>query len=140
MRFGIGFPAVAISVVLMAPHGAAAEDGVRLSSKQGVGTYLSDASGKALYWFTKDSPGKSACTGACIDRWPLFRMDSGALPPAGLPAADFATITREDGRMQTTFRGYPLYYFAGDSKAGDTTGQNVGGVWFLIDPAAFPAK
>jgi plastocyanin len=37
--------------------------------------------------------------------------------------------------MQTTFRGAPLYYYVKDMKAGDVTGQDVGKVWYVIDPA-----
>ena len=57
--------------------------------------------------------------------------------PAGLNAADFATITRADGAKQTTFKGFPLYYWVNDAKRGDTTGQDVGKVWFVVDPAKF---
>jgi predicted lipoprotein with Yx(FWY)xxD motif len=31
-----------------------------------------------------------------------------------------------------TYGGRPLYYFAGDAKAGDTNGQGVRGVWFAV--------
>jgi len=55
-------------------------------------------------------------------------------------AEDFGTITREDGKKQTTFRGYPLYYWAGDKAPGDTKGQGVGNVWYVIDPTKFPPK
>lgn len=60
--------------------------------------------------------------------------------PEGVPAEDFGTIAREDGQKQTTFRGYPLYYWVGDKAEGDTLGQNVNEVWFVIDPANFPPK
>jgi hypothetical protein len=43
----------------------------------------------------------------------------------------FATITRSDGIVQVTYNHMPLYYFSGDSKAGDTTGQGKNGVWFV---------
>ena len=57
-----------------------------------------------------------------------------------MKAEDFGTITREDGKKQTTFRGYPLYYWVGDKAAGDTKGQGMGNVWHVIDPAKFPPK
>ena len=53
---------------------------------------------------------------------------------------DFGTITREDGEKQTTFRGYPLYYWVNDNGAGDTTGNGVKGVWFVVNPDDFPPK
>lgn len=112
---------------------------VKIAEKEGVGKYLTDAKGMALYWFKKDAPGKSACTGDCVVKWPLYYRESVA-PPEGIKAEDFGTITREDGKKQTTFRGYPLYYWFQDSKSGDTSGNKVNNVWFVIDPAAFPPK
>jgi len=53
---------------------------------------------------------------------------------ASLKADDFATITREDGQKQTTYKGLPLYYFAGDKAASDANGQGVRDVWFVATP------
>jgi predicted lipoprotein with Yx(FWY)xxD motif len=114
------------------------EHAVKISEKAGVGKYLVDDEGKTLYWFMKDSMGMSACNGPCVEHWPLF-YDETVAPAEELSAADFTTITREDGAMQTTFRGYPLYYFAGDAAAGDTNGQGKNEVWYVIDPDNFPA-
>jgi predicted lipoprotein with Yx(FWY)xxD motif len=108
-------------------------------TKDGVGSYLADAKGMTLYWFKKDSPGKSACAGPCVERWPIYYRDAVAAGEGTKPE-DFGTITREDGKKQTTFRGYPLYYWAGDKAKGDTTGQGVNNVWYVIDPANFPPK
>jgi predicted lipoprotein with Yx(FWY)xxD motif len=112
---------------------------VKTATKQGLGTYLVDDAGKTLYWFTKDSPGTSACAGPCVEKWPLFDCANPEVGP-GLTAAEFKTITREDGKNQSTFRGYPLYYWMGDDAAGDTNGQGINGVWFVIDPGNFPPK
>ncbi|TAL17975.1 hypothetical protein EPN96_03365 [bacterium] len=112
---------------------------VKIANKGGMGNYLTDAKGMTLYWFAKDAPGKSACTGGCVDKWPLYFREKVA-PPEGVKAEDFTTIMREDGKSQTAFRGYPLYYFVSDKASGDTTGQGMGSVWFVIDPASFPAK
>ncbi|MHC1724958.1 MAG: hypothetical protein AB9866_02855 [Syntrophobacteraceae bacterium] len=112
---------------------------VKVQEKQGLGKYFVDAEGKTLYWFKKDSPGKSACTGPCVEKWPLYHRDTVAAPK-GIEASEFGTITRDDGKKQTTFRGYPLYYWANDKQPGDTTGQGVNDVWFVIDPGNFPPK
>lgn len=123
---------VAIGIPAFAAHHA-----VKVATKEGVGQYLTDAEGKTLYWFKKDSAGKSACSGPCLEKWPVyFRETVGAT--GKLKAEDFGTITREDGKKQSTFRGYPLYYFFKDEKAGDTNGQGVNDVWFVIDPDKFP--
>jgi predicted lipoprotein with Yx(FWY)xxD motif len=60
--------------------------------------------------------------------------------PSALKASDFSTITRTDGASQATYKGYPLYYWVKDKMRGDVTGQNVGKVWFVIDPDRFPPK
>jgi predicted lipoprotein with Yx(FWY)xxD motif len=112
---------------------------VKIADKDGVGRYLTDADGMTLYWFTKDSSGKSVCNGGCLEKWPVYYSESVA-PPMGVDAKDFGTITRADGKTQTTFRGYPLYYFFKDGKPGDTAGQGVKGVWYVIDPRMFPPK
>lgn len=130
-------------VVILLLFGATAvvakHHAVKVSEKAGVGKYLTDTEGKTLYFFTMDSVGKSACSGDCLTRWPIYFRDQVAAP-AGVKGEDFGTIVRDDGQKQSTFRGYPLYYWTGDAKAGDTNGQGVKGVWFVIDPANFPPK
>jgi predicted lipoprotein with Yx(FWY)xxD motif len=117
----------------------AADPTVKIASKAGLGNYLVNKMGWTLYWSTKDSPGKSVCEGPCLEKWPTFFRKSITVP-AELKAKDFGTLTRPDGTKQTTFRGYPLYYWANDMAGGDTKGQGVNGIWFVIDPANFPPK
>jgi predicted lipoprotein with Yx(FWY)xxD motif len=112
---------------------------VMIGTTKDLGNFLVDGSGNTLYWFTKDSANTSACSGDCIKAWPAFSADSFAVPSA-LKAADFGTITRADGAKQSTYKGYPLYYWVKDKMHGDVTGQNVGKVWFVIDPEKFPPK
>ncbi len=112
---------------------------VMIGTNKAVGNYLIDGSGNTLYWFTKDTMDTSACTGNCIKAWPAFTADSFVVPSA-LNASDFSTITRADGTTQATYKGYPLYYWMKDKSRGDVTGQNVGKVWFVIDPDKFPPK
>jgi len=106
-------------------------------SKTGLGTYLVDAKGMTLYFTMRDSAEKSVVTGSTLQTWPVFYTPviSG---PASLNMSDFGSITRSDGTMQTTFRGYPLYYYANDKAPGDTNGQGIGGVWFIVNPNNFP--
>jgi len=124
--------ALLFSTVTYADHHA-----VKVTKSEKLGSFLTDTKGMTLYWFKSDSPGKSACTGGCVEKWPLYYRKE-VKPPEEVKAADFSTITREDGKPQTTFRGYPLYYFAGDKAAGDANGQGLKDVWFVIDPAKFP--
>jgi predicted lipoprotein with Yx(FWY)xxD motif len=109
------------------------QEAVKVETKDKLGSYLTDANGMTLYLFKKDSPGKSACAGECVARWPVYHREKvGA--SKGLKAADFATIAREDGKKQTTYKGMPLYYFAGDKAPGDANGQGVKDVWFVVAP------
>ncbi len=117
----------------------AAHHAVKIHEKEGVGKFLTDTEGKSLYWFKKDAPGTSACAGPCVEKWPIYYRDA-VKAPEGVKAEDFGTITRGDGSKQTTFRGYPLYYWVNDKQAGDTSGQGVNNVWYVIDPANFPPK
>lgn len=125
------FTSVVLSAVIFVAYAAAAT--VEIKSKEGVGTYLTDEKGMTLYLFKKDSMGKSACAGPCVEKWPLFSAEKVTVPK-GVAAGDFGVITREDGRKQTTYKGLPLYYFFKDAKPGDTAGHGVNGVWFVVAP------
>ncbi|HEY0271665.1 MAG TPA: hypothetical protein VGC22_00715 [Chitinophaga sp.] len=108
---------------------------VKLASNGTFGSILTDSTGKSLYFFSVDYNGASNCTGGCLAAWPAFYIDPTHLTlDDGLKAEDFGTITRGDGAKQTTYKGWPLYYFANDAAAGDTKGDNVGGNWFIAKP------
>lgn len=86
-----------------------------------LGQYLADPQGNTLYTYNGDSNGVSNCTGSCLANWPAYQ-DKGAT--TNLPA-DISTIKRTDnGQIQYTYKGMPLYYFASDTKGG-VTGNNV---------------
>lgn len=123
------------AVLSLALAGVALADNhaTKVAEKAGVGKFLTDAKGMTLYTFKKDSPGKSACAGPCVEKWPLYFREKVAAPD-GVMAGDFGTITREDGKKQTTYKGWPLYYFAGDKAPGDLLGQGMGNVWFVANP------
>lgn len=137
-KLRISIMAAGLIAVFVLPA-AAMHHEVKIAKKAGVGRYLTDTEGRTLYRFKKDSVGHSACSGGCVNNWPLFYRQQVA-PPTGLSDADFGTIMRDDGAMQTTFRGYPLYYFKGDLKPGDTRGQGVLDLWYVVDPGNFPPK
>lgn len=133
-------PALVLAIVALTAGPALAEHhAVKIAKKDGVGSFLTDTKGMALYWFKKDTAGKSSCAGSCVEKWPLYFREA-VKAPEGVKAEDFGTITREDGNKQTTFRGFPLYYWVNDKAAGDTLGQGVNSVWFVVDPANFPPK
>lgn len=109
---------------------------IALATNATLGKFLTGADGKTLYVFASDVDGQSACTSAqCAGNWPAFYKDNATLLLSeGVLANDFATITRADGSKQTTYQGWPLYYFRNDTKAGDVLGENVGGVWSVAKP------
>ncbi|MBC7892075.1 MAG: hypothetical protein H7Y12_07690 [Sphingobacteriaceae bacterium] len=104
---------------------------IQLATNATLGSYFTDQDGKALYVFSPDVKGSSACTSAgCLATWPVFYQET-LLLDAGMNATDFATITRADGAKQTTYTGWPLYRYAQDAASGDTKGENVNGRWFV---------
>lgn len=106
---------------------------LQLISDANLGQVIADGNGMALYFFSNDADGNSACQGGCLDAWPVFHAENLQIP-SGLSSADFATITRGDGSMQTTYKGWPLYYFAQDQNAGDVKGEAVNDIWFVAKP------
>ncbi len=106
-----------------------------------AGSIVVDAKGMSLYFFTKDTKdsGTSACTGSCLVSWPPLTTTSGTPAAEGVPGK-LGTINTPDGKKQVTLNGMPLYYFAKDTKPGDTLGQGVGGVWYLADPSGAMIK
>jgi predicted lipoprotein with Yx(FWY)xxD motif len=124
--------AVGLALVL-AGSARADHHTVKIAKNDKVGSYLTDAKGMALYVFKKDSPGKSACAGPCVAAWPIYFREKVGVT-GSLKESDFATITREDGQKQTTYKGQPLYYFVKDASPTDVTGHGAKEVWFLATP------
>jgi predicted lipoprotein with Yx(FWY)xxD motif len=111
---------------------------VTVMTKTGpAGTYLVDGQGKSLYLFVADKGTTSSCEAACAAVWPPLTVADKANAGPGVNASMLSTSTRTDGSKQVTYAGHPLYYFASDKAAGDTTGQgvnNFGGLWWLVAP------
>ncbi|HLC29168.1 MAG TPA: LPXTG cell wall anchor domain-containing protein [Dehalococcoidia bacterium] len=108
---------------------------VNLSKDAALGSFLMDHTGRTLYLYTRDEPNKSNCSGACLQRWPALLTLNAPVAGEGVNAQLFGTTKRDDGTMQVTYNSWPLYYYAPDAKPGDTIGQNVGGVWFVLSAA-----
>ncbi len=129
----VRFAATIAVVVMFAGTARADHQTVKVATNEKLGSYLTDAKGMTLYVFKKDSPGKSACAGDCVTKWPLYYQEEVGVT-GSLQAADFATVTREDGKKQTTYKGLPLYYFSGDKAASDTKGQGFKDLWTVAAP------
>jgi predicted lipoprotein with Yx(FWY)xxD motif len=105
-----------------------------------LGKFLVDAKGRTLYLFEGDTkPNVSSCTTACLSIWPAYTT-GGKAPAAkgGVAAAKLGMTARANGKSIVTYNGHPLYYYAGDSKPGATSGQGLdqfGGGWYVVTPA-----
>ena len=108
---------------------------INVAASKDFGNILTDASGRTLYMFTRDEPNKTNCAGGCAQTWPPVLTIGAPSAGSGATASLLSFITREEGSTQVTYNGMPLYYYAPDEKPGDTKGQNVGGVWYVLSAA-----
>jgi predicted lipoprotein with Yx(FWY)xxD motif len=124
-----------------APASAPATSGspMTISTAKGPdGTYLTGASGRALYLWVADSGKMSVCDGACAKAWPPLTTTSTPAAGTGVNAADLGVTMRSDGAKQVTYKGHPLYYFVADPTQGSLKGQgsdSFGAKWWLVSPA-----
>jgi predicted lipoprotein with Yx(FWY)xxD motif len=101
------------------------------------GQILVDTQGRTLYLFEKDNGMSSTCSGSCASYWPPVPVAGRPQASGGAMASSIAVLTRSGGQKQLTYAGNPLYYFVGDHKAGQTTGQGIdqfGAKWYVLDP------
>ena len=115
---------------------------VKVATSATLGPYLTDAGGNTLYFFARDVDGANTCTSAtCNPLWPVY-YEANLKVPKALKAEDFATKTTADGRQQTTYKGWPLYYYAPAPTGsyireapGLTGGNAIGGIWHVVNPS-----
>jgi predicted lipoprotein with Yx(FWY)xxD motif len=130
-------PVLAVALVLAAcgsssgdkSTGNPAKAIVASAQKAKVGRVIVDAQGRTLYRFTAEAQGRPVCTGACVDTWPPATVSA-----AGDLPAHVATVKRpDDGKLQLTYDGHPLYRYAGDNSTADANGEGVGGQWYAVN-------
>lgn len=100
-----------------------------------LGQVLAAPDGKILYLFTKDQGTTTACTGGCVGTWPALKATG--TPVAG-PGLDASKLTAANG--QVAYNGHLLYFFAGDTSPGQTNGQGIGGIWYVVNAAGDAVK
>ncbi|SRR5258708_7249157 len=111
---------------------AVPSDNIYLTKTDPVkGKYLTDFAGMTLYVFDKDTTGVSNCNDTCATTWRPYT--SGATAQSQFPV-NITVITRKDTSKQFAWKGMPLYYYSGDQKSADITGDGVGGLWHLVKP------
>jgi predicted lipoprotein with Yx(FWY)xxD motif len=95
---------------------------------------LATATGHTLYVYKPDTPSTTApvgaCTGGCLGAWPIYYGNPVSVP-SGVSASDIRSFSNA-GTMQSTYMGWPLYTYTGDSAAGTANGNGTGGVWFAV--------
>ena len=108
--------------------GAAGAGGVTVgaASSADFGTVLTGPNGKTLYTHAGDSATSSTCTGTCAATWPPLATTGQPIAGPGV-TGQLGTVARADGTTQVTYGGLPLYYWEGDTKAGDVTGNGLEG-------------
>lgn len=134
-------PATSTPASAPATTGPAAALQLAVRTDPASGAVVTGKDGMSLYVFSKDTTaGQSACNGDCAGSWPALTVAAAADVTAGTGVTGaLGTITRTDGTLQVTLGGKPLYYFSGDSAAGDTKGQGLNDVWYLVRPTGDPA-
>jgi predicted lipoprotein with Yx(FWY)xxD motif len=115
--------------------GSGAAAGVHVASTS-LGKSVVASNGRTLYLLTSDKNGKTTCTGGCLQIWPPVMVASGAPKATGV-SGSLGTLGR-GGTKQLTIAGHPVYLYAADGAAGDTSGQGIksyGGTWWAVSPS-----
>ncbi|MEM8861735.1 MAG: hypothetical protein AAGD96_25705, partial [Chloroflexota bacterium] len=102
------------------------------AASEEAGNYLT-ADTLSVYTFDTDSPNQSSCDTDCAGVWPPVMLQNGLTleAPADI-LSKLGTFTRDDGTVQVSFDGRPLYFYIDDEVPGDTIGHGNGDVWHLV--------
>lgn len=142
---GAGLSALAVLLGVTVSHAggtggelsASPQSTVVTTRETNLGKVLVDAQGRTLYLFAKDT-GASTCNGSCASYWPPVPVTGQPHASGNAAATSIGVVSRSDGKRQLTYAGHPLYYYVGDSKAGQTNGQAMnqfGAEWYVLNQA-----
>lgn len=122
-----------LAIALVAAACGGDDDGsLRLElSDSSLGEIVTTSAGDTLYLFVPDAQGDSVCYDQCATNWPPLITE--VVAGDGIDADLIGSVERTDAGTQVTYNGWPLYYFAGDEAAGDTNGQGLNDVWYVVD-------
>jgi predicted lipoprotein with Yx(FWY)xxD motif len=121
------------------PTAHAAKATVVSARKTSHGTVLVGPNGRTLYLWEADSKNKSKCTGSCAQAWPLLTTTGKVSAGGGVKGSLLKVIARH----QVSYNGHPLYYYVGDTKAGQTSGEGsdgFGAQWFVVNTSGNAVK
>ena len=127
-----------IAATYASAHGTTAHGTTVRVAKSRLGRILVDSRGITLYDFVADKHGRSSCYGACATYWPPLLTKGKPHAGIGVRASLLGTTKRKDGKLELVYNHHPLYYFVGDRKPGQTTGQGLnqfGAPWWALSPA-----
>jgi predicted lipoprotein with Yx(FWY)xxD motif len=122
------------------PSGAMSGATVQTTDNADFGTILTDADGNTLYLFEQDQGTTTACTTGCSSTWPALVADGKPIAGDGVDASLLGTAKQADGTVQVTYNGHLLYGYSGDTAPGDTNGEGIGGVWFVVSAVGDPVQ
>jgi predicted lipoprotein with Yx(FWY)xxD motif len=111
-----------------------AEATINVVDDPNLGPILVDGQGMTLYMFTKDEADQSNCDTECLERWPPLITQGEPVLGEGVDPALVGTTELADGSLILTYNHMPLYYWYEDAQPGDTDGQGVGDVWYVVAP------
>ena len=99
------------------------------------GEYVVDGEGFTLYRFDPDTahPSKSNCNDQCAVTWPPT-LAAHTVQFSGIHRSALGVVQRQDGSVQMTVGGWPVYRFSKDTQPLQTNGEGVGGTWFVVAP------
>ena len=132
-------------LLLLTTTAFAQTDGAPMSTRQHAeeGEYLVAGNGFAVYMFKADTQGRegrqaaSACKADCLDAWPPLLVTGEPVASGNVKPELLGTITRDNGEVQVTYNGWPLYYYAEDYAPEDVNGSDIddfGEDWYLLGP------
>jgi predicted lipoprotein with Yx(FWY)xxD motif len=128
----------------MAGDGSLVQEGNPIveTTSSDFGDILVDNQGNTLYMFVPDQQknGKPTCYGDCAQAWPPYEAEAGVIAGDGLDQKLLGVAERRDGTQQVTYGGLPLYRFSGDEQAGQTNGQGLDDVWWVMDTSGKPVE
>lgn len=136
--------ALLLVATLLPAAGAASTGGTDMELKLALkvrntryGPILFDSKDRVLYGFTRDKRGgKSTCYGACARAWPVYFSKGKVKAMRGVRQSLIGTVRRRNGRLQVTYNGWPLYYYAHEGPR-EVKCQGVdefGGLWLVVKP------
>jgi predicted lipoprotein with Yx(FWY)xxD motif len=112
-------------------------DGTRIVvAESEFGEMLFDAKQQAIYIFENDRADQTVCYDECARAWPPVFTDTKPVAGKGVDASPLGTVKRRDGRLQVTYAGKPLYFYAHE-EPGEVRCHNVnlnGGLWWVVGP------